>query len=113
MPPDGRREWRFDPDTRDWIASHDHERVEQRWRAITCPVQVVLGSDSWERFWKQRLPDSDELDGPISDAELARRLSNFADHRFDLIDGAGHRVHYDRPNELNTAIASFFADRIE
>jgi pimeloyl-ACP methyl ester carboxylesterase len=107
--PDGSREWRFDPATRDWIAGHEHWLAEQRWRGITCPVQVVLGTDSWDRFWKDAIPASDEIDGPMPPAELDRRLSNFADVRCAEIEGAGHMVHYDRPSELNDVIDRFLA----
>ena len=110
---DGTREWRFDPASRDWIAGHDHGRAEQRWRGVTCPVLVVLGADAWDRFWKPRMTFSTDLEGPMSAEEIERRLSNFADHRHVIIEGAGHMVHYDRPMELNETIAEFLADRIE
>lgn len=110
---DGSREWHFDPASRDWIAGHDAGRAEQRWRGITCPVQVILGADAWDRFWKPNLPYSDELEGPFSEAEIERRLSNFADRRFVRLEGAGHMVHYDRPTELNEVIASFLVERVE
>jgi pimeloyl-ACP methyl ester carboxylesterase len=56
--------------------------------------------------------DSDiDIDIPeqVLAEEVARRLSNFADLRHHEITGAGHMVHYDRPNELNAVIAEFLA----
>lgn len=108
---DGMRLWRFDPSSRDWIAGHDPGRAEQRWLGITCPVQVILGAEAWERYWKRAIADSEQLEGPLSEAELQRRLAKFTDHDFVSIAGAGHMVHYDQPAALNTAIAAFLADR--
>ena len=46
---------------------------------------------------------------PIVKAEWADRLDEyFADYRFDSIEGAGHFVHYERPEMANQAIESFF-----
>lgn len=111
--PDGSREWRFDPASRDWVAGHDHDRAEQRWRGVTCPVHVVLGRDAWDRFWKLSLPFSEELEGPFTDEEVARRLSNFADVSCAQVADAGHMVHYDQPLELNASIARFLSERVE
>lgn len=104
---DGSVEWRFDPETRDWLAGHDHDRAEQRWRGVTCPTLAVLGAEAWERFWQPNMIMSQDLDGPMSDVELERRLANFADVRHEIIDGAGHMVHYDKPDELNAVVCQF------
>jgi len=112
--PEGGVEWRFDPSSRDWLASFDPTLAEERWQGIRCPVLVILGGDSWERFWKDRLPPfaGAELDGPMSTAERDRRLACFADVELTEIDGAGHMVHFDAPAELNDAIAGFLARRL-
>ena len=104
---DGSVEWRFDPETRDWLAGHDHERAEQRWRGVACPTLVVLGNEAWERFWQPNMIMSQDLDGPMSEAELARRLANFANVQYLTMEGAGHMVHYDKPDELNMAVGEF------
>ncbi len=111
--PAGGVRWRFDPASRDWLAGHDPERAEQRWRGITCPVQIILGAQAWERYWTRAMFDASELDGPMSVAERDRRLANFADHELVVMDDAGHMVHYDQPDRLNAEIARFLATRIE
>jgi pimeloyl-ACP methyl ester carboxylesterase len=110
--PDGSRQWRFDPASRDWLAGHDHDRAEQRWQGVTCPTLVVLGADSWERFWRPTMIMSADLDGPLRGAELDRRLGLFANAaslEYVEIEGAGHMVHYDRPTELNDVVTDFLA----
>lgn len=104
------RWWRHDPLTRDWLAGHDHDKAEARWQGITCPVQIVLGADAYERFWSQGLNTGQAMDGPMSDDELARRMSKFADGRVEVVAGAGHMVHYDRPDELNRIIDRFLKE---
>ncbi|MFT7599793.1 MAG: pimeloyl-ACP methyl ester carboxylesterase [Acidimicrobiales bacterium] len=104
---EGEREWRLDPDTRDWLAGHDFQRAEQRWGGVTCPTLAVLGTDSWDRFWQPNMIMSADLDGPMSDAELQRRLSKFADARHVMLEGAGHMLHYDQPEALNNVVVDF------
>lgn len=99
--------WRHDPASRDWLAGHDHDRAEQRWQGITCPVKVVLGAEAYERFWSRSSMAVDELAGPMSETELARRMANFADATVEEVPGAGHMVHYDRPDELNRIVHDF------
>jgi pimeloyl-ACP methyl ester carboxylesterase len=109
---EGGIEWAFDPATRDWLAGHDHGRSEQRWRAITCPVQVVLGGDAWDRFWSERMIGGDADAVPMTPDEQQAQLRNFADLDFVVLDGAGHMVQYDRPDELNAEIARFLEARV-
>lgn len=104
---DGSVEWRFDPETKDWLAGHDHERAEQRWQGVTCPTFVVQGGDAWERFWQTRMIMSEDLEGPISDAELNRRLGLFSEVEHVVVEGAGHMVHYDKPEELIQLVGDF------
>lgn len=104
---DGTVEWRFDPEVRDWLAGHDSERAEQRWAGVTCPTFAVQGADAWEKFWLRRIHLSDELEGPMSDDELNRRLALFADIDHLVMEGAGHMIHYDRPRELSEVVGAF------
>ena len=104
---DGGRLWRHDPANRDWLAGHDHDRAEQRWQGATCPIQVVLGVDAYETFWSRSIMRSDNPTGPMSPEETARRMANFADGRLSELEGAGHMVHYDRPDELNRIVGKF------
>ncbi len=104
---DGSVEWRFDPEVRDWLAGHDSQRSEERWAGVTCPTLAILGADAWERFWLPQLPNGAELEGPMSDEELNRRLSLFASIEHVVMEGAGHMVHYDRPDELSAVVRAF------
>ena len=94
---DGTCEWSFDPATRDWLAGHDHGRAEQRWRAISCPVQVVLGGNAWDAFWVQRVIGGDTEAVPFTPEEQQEQLNAFKEVDFVVLDGAGHMVQYDAP----------------
>ena len=63
------------------------------WEAITCPVLLVLGSESNSRRRQHPAPEK-----------------HFRDVRTVEIEGAGHWVHHDRPGELLKELASFFGD---
>ncbi|MCP5028274.1 MAG: alpha/beta hydrolase [Actinomycetia bacterium] len=109
--PGGGIEWVFDPWARDWIAGHDHATAEERWQGVTCPVLAILGRDSYTTYWSKRMPPSWRagMDGALTDAERDRRLANFADHALVEIEGAGHMVQYDKPDELNQAVLDFLS----
>ena len=104
---DGLLWWRFDPNSRDWLNGHSQESAAARWRGIICPVLVVNGADSFDRYWQPRSPGPDEYDGPLTGPSLEQRLANFADVRYEEIPGAGHMVHYDTPDELNRVVVPF------
>ncbi|MDG2111523.1 MAG: alpha/beta hydrolase [Actinomycetota bacterium] len=107
---DGAVEWKFDPLSRDWIATHDPDRIEVMWRGITCPVLHVLGADAHELFWSRTLPNVPGLeDGPIRQEELDRRMACFADHRLVVLEECGHMPHYEQPTALIEALKTFLA----
>lgn len=110
--PDGSVEWLFDPATRDWLAGHDHGRAEQRWRAATCPVQVILGGDAWDRFWAKRGIGGDPAPLRMTPEQQRQQTENFADVDFVVLEGAGHMVPYDVPEILNAEIERFLATRV-
>ncbi|MGI9598441.1 MAG: alpha/beta fold hydrolase, partial [Acidimicrobiales bacterium] len=105
----GQFEWRFDPESRDWFNGHHHDVAAQRWRGITCPVLVVNGADSHQRYWRFISDDPDDYPIPLAGPALEERLSHFADVRYAEIPGAGHMLPYDKPDELNVEIARFLA----
>ncbi len=107
---DGALWWRFDPASRDWLNGHSAEVAAQRWRGITCPVLVVNGSDSFERYWQPRSMGEGDYPGPLTGDALDARLANFADVRYVEIAGGGHMLHYDKPSELHAAVRSFIGD---
>ncbi len=104
---DGSCEWSFDPATRDWLAGHDHGRAEQRWRAISCPVQVVLGGDAWDKFWGKRVIGGDSEAVPFTPEEQQNQLNAFKEVDFAVLKGAGHMVQYDAPDALNAELIRF------
>jgi pimeloyl-ACP methyl ester carboxylesterase len=73
------------------------------WRRIACPTLLVHGAESGE-FWRGK-PGLPYLDAD----DLARRRACFRDHQFVEIPGAGHMVHFDRPEELLSAVRAFLA----
>ena len=52
------------------------------------------------------------FDGPMSEAELDRRLALFAEVEHHTVD-AGHMVHFDAPEELVSVTRDFLARRVE
>jgi pimeloyl-ACP methyl ester carboxylesterase len=112
--PEGGVVWSFDPRTRDWIASVDHAETERRWRAIRCPVLVVTGAEAWDTWWNARVSPIGNAEGrvPLTPAEWAERLANFADVEATELADAGHLVHYDQPERLNEVIADFLRRRL-
>lgn len=102
--PSGGLRWKFDPAVGDVWASFSREQNEERWGWIECPVLIVSGERSGE-FWERR-----RLGPGARAADLERRLALFRDARHVEIPGAGHMVHFDAPDALNTAIAGFLAE---
>jgi pimeloyl-ACP methyl ester carboxylesterase len=109
---DDTRIWRHDPEVRDWLAGQDHMRSEQRWRGVSCPVRVILGADSWETFWSKSIMNAPDLEGPMSPEEIARRVGKFADASVVEIPEAGHMIHYDQPDVLNSMVGSFLDETL-
>lgn len=91
---DGLLHWKFDPLIGAWHASDlPHSEVEEIWRAITCPVLLIYGTESWH-----------------TDPSRDGRAQNFADHRVAAIEGASHWVHHDRFDQFMTRVESFLAE---
>lgn len=100
--------WKWDPRVLSSLLTVDRSIVERRWGWITCPLLLVTAELAGE-FWQVRR----EIEGATQDAEeLARRIGLFrgTTPRHVEIRGAGHMVHYDRPDELG-AVVSDFLDR--
>jgi pimeloyl-ACP methyl ester carboxylesterase len=113
--PDGGLVWCFDPRTRDWIASIDHEVTAERWRLVPCPVLAIAGADSWDDWWSVRTPLAGTPGEPrrvrMTDAELRAHLAAFPDIEHVELTDAGHMVAFDQPERLNEVIADFLARR--
>lgn len=65
---------------------------ERMWAAITCPVLLVYGAESW-------------ASNPAADGRAAR----FRDARVELVEGAGHWVHHDRRDHFIALVRDFLA----
>lgn len=110
--PDGGRVWRHDERTWHWVTSIDQAALEERWAAITAPVLAVSGAEAWDTWWAtSRGPGTDRV--RMSAEQFAARLALFADLEHVELDGAGHMVHFDRPDRLNELIEAFLASRVE
>ena len=71
------------------------------WAEIQAPALLINGSESGE-FWFDK-PGATYLEPD----ELERRVGSFGNGRLVEIDGAGHMLHFDRPDELLAEIRSF------
>jgi pimeloyl-ACP methyl ester carboxylesterase len=90
---DGRRRFKHDPlhltrGPYPFKVAH----AERFWRAITCPVLLVEGGESMFRHGAE---------------EKARRHACFADHRFEVIEGAAHMIQRHQPAALAKLLLEF------
>ncbi len=100
---DGTLEWKFDPMLATLTVSggFDVAYMCLLWAQINAPTLVVNGAESGE-FW------SNEPGGRyLSPEELERRVGSFKKARYVEIEGAGHMLHFDRPDELLTEVRNF------
>jgi pimeloyl-ACP methyl ester carboxylesterase len=91
---DGTYSWKFD----NYVRGHspyrfDRAEAEEFWEAITCPVLLVSGAESWSG-------------DPAGDG----RAAHFRDVRTVRIDDAGHWVHHDQLDAFLTHLRSFLAE---
>ncbi len=77
---DGSWSWKFDNHLNVWpIFDMPQAHIEALWRAITCPVLMLYGSDSW-----------------ASNPEKDGRIRHFATASVKEYDRAGHWLHHDQ-----------------
>ena len=90
--PDGRVELKYDPDApRHWQPADLWDALPK----ITCPTLVVRGAES-----------------QVLSADVAERMTAaFPDARLVTIEGSGHPVPLDRPNEFERVVREFLAAR--
>jgi pimeloyl-ACP methyl ester carboxylesterase len=85
--------WKFDPYLRSWPpVDLSRSEIIELWGRISCAVLLVYGGASW-------------ASNPATDG----RVGNFRDARVALIEGAGHWVHHDRPDEFIGTVRSFLS----
>lgn len=88
---DGRVRFKFDPavgamSPADLTQAEKHEL----WAAVTCPVILAYGGESW-------------ASNPARDG----RAAHFRDARVELFDGAGHWLHHDRCDAIIAMMRDF------
>lgn len=90
---DGRRQFKHDPiHLSNGPYPFKLAHAARFWRAITCPVLLVEGGASRFRH------------DPV---QKAKRHACFADHRFEVIDDAGHMVQRHQPAALARLLRTF------
>ncbi len=91
---DGTYSWKFDNYTH---ASTPYdmpiEDTKELWSNIDCPVLIISGSESWAKHGRQ-----EEL------------VAQFKDATSVVIQGAGHWVHHDQPDEFLGLTREFLQD---
>ena len=88
---DGTFSWKFDNLFRAGSPRNASDAEQhQLWEAVTCPVLLACGEDSWAT-------------DPADDG----RLAHFADARVARFAGAGHWVHHDRLEAFMTELQAF------
>ncbi len=88
---DGTWSWKFDPYLNVWpFEDTPQELTEELWRAITCPILLLYGENSW-----------------ASNPELDGRMKNFSDARVIEFKNAGHWLHHDQFDRFMAEIKAF------
>lgn len=100
--------WAFDPRGQEVFLGVSEARNFDYWRAVKARTLVITGSLG-HQYW-QSMMDAEDYSGRFSKKQLNERLIALgsdqpAEHR--EINGAGHQVHYDRPEELAECVQSF------
>lgn len=88
---DGTWSWKFDPYLNLWPpADTSAAAMDQLWGAITCPVLLMYGADSW-----------------ASNPERDGRLAPFRDARVVEYANAGHWLHHDQFDRFIADVKAF------
>lgn len=88
---DGTWSWKFDPYLNVWpFEDTPQELTEELWRAITCPILLLYGENSW-----------------ASNPELDGRMENFRDARVIEFENAGHWLHHDQFDRFMAEVKAF------
>ena len=89
---DGTFSWKFDPYLNNWpFEDVPQERTDELWRAITCPMLLLYGADSW-----------------ASNPERDGRLQTFTNNpRVIEFENAGHWLHHDQFDRFMAEIRAF------
>jgi pimeloyl-ACP methyl ester carboxylesterase len=77
--------------------SHSEEWMAS-WREATAPVLWVVATDSNIKTW-----------ATANEQEWQRRMAAFRDLRLASVDGAGHMLHHDQPEQVARLIEEFLS----
>jgi len=99
--------WSFDPRVQMIWHTFAHYESEDFWRSILCPVLIVTGSNALD-YWVQLQPELRGQTASYRDS-LIKRQAFFGNAQHRIIEGAGHMLHYDQPEQLNTVVSDFLA----
>ncbi|MCB2088931.1 MAG: alpha/beta hydrolase [Sphingomonadaceae bacterium] len=88
---DGSFSWKFDPHLHSWpVDATPREMREDMWRAITCPVLLLYGADSF-----------------ATNPEKTDRLKFFQNARMIEFENAGHWLHHDQFDRFMVTLREF------
>ncbi|HQA17051.1 MAG TPA: alpha/beta hydrolase [Novosphingobium sp.] len=89
---DGTWSWKFDPYLNVWpFEDTPQDRMDQLWAAITCPILLLYGLDSWA--------SSPAKDGRLAAFHAGTRLVEF--------ENAGHWLHHDQFDRFMAEVKAF------
>ncbi|PLK25763.1 alpha/beta fold hydrolase [Novosphingobium sp. TH158] len=90
---DGTWSWKFDNYLNVWPPFEvPQAEIEKQWAAITCPVLLLYGADSW-----------------ASNPERDGRAAQFRDARVIEYEKAGHWLHHDQLDRFLADVKAFLA----
>lgn len=88
---DGTWSWKFDPYLNIWPFSElPQELTDELWRAVSCPVLLLCGADSW-----------------ASNPEKDGRAAVFRDAQVIEFENAGHWLHHDQFDRFMREVRAF------
>lgn len=88
---DGTWSWKFDPYLNVWpFEDVPDDRTNELWGAITCPVLLLYGANSW-----------------ASNPELDGRADIFRNHHTVEFENAGHWLHHDQFDRFMAEVRAF------
>ncbi|WP_428311139.1 alpha/beta fold hydrolase [Hydrocarboniphaga sp.] len=82
-------------------------------RVFAVPYRVAESKAAWSEVTARTLfidGGQSELRRQISDDERAERRACFRDRREQIVEDAGHMLHFERPAETAALLRAFFAD---
>jgi pimeloyl-ACP methyl ester carboxylesterase len=103
--PDGGIRWKWDPTVNMVWQTFSHEESEMLMQFISCPTLIVTGDDGLA-YWTNGRFDR-EISADWYESELKRRQQLFVNARSEVINDAGHMLHYDQPAELSRVLVRF------